>query len=316
LKALFQPNDYPDVLSGLAESDDAAIYRISEDRAVIFTTDFFTPIVDVPRDYGAIAAANALSDVYAMGGEVLLALNIACFPKDMDESIIRDILLGGAEIIKESGGVLAGGHTIDDDEPKYGLAVMGSVHPERIVEKSGAEPGDLLVLSKPLGTGIITTALKGDMAEERHVVPAVASMRRLNKTAADCMMNAGCVTATDITGYGFIGHALEIARHSDVRLSFNTDKIPFLPGAMTYAGMWLFPAGSNHNREAFECKTVFHDHIQEELRMLLYTPETSGGLLLCIKPGRLQGLLDDAESNQQEMWVVGTVQSGNGLAFV
>lgn len=292
------------------------MYRLSDDTAIIFTTDFFTPIVDDPFDYGSIAAANAMSDVYAMGGEVVMALNIACFPKDMDDAVIREILRGGALKVREAGGAIVGGHTIDDDEPKYGLAVMGMAHPDRLVDKSGGRPGDLLVLTKPLGSGLITTALKGEAAEPEHVVSAVESMITLNRSAARCMRDAGCVSATDVTGFGLIGHALEIATHSRVRLRIRTDNLPLLPGTLDYAGMWLFPAGANHNRSAFECRVRFAENLPEEFRMMLFTPETSGGLLICVASDRLNLLQRLMNETDREIWVIGEIRTGEGLEFV
>jgi len=248
LKEIFHEADYPDLLIGLEVADDAAVYRINDEVAVIQTTDFFTPIVDDPYAYGAIAAANAMSDVYAMGGQVVLALNIAAFPADMDEAIIRAILRGGAEKVKEAGGVIAGGHTIDDEEPKYGLAVMGIVHPDRIATKGGARPGDVLVLTKPLGVGIITTACKADAADPTHVEAATQSMMQLNKYAAEALQGGEFHAATDITGFSLLGHAYEMAEKSGTRLRFRFDDLPFHPGAKEYAELLLFPGGANRNQ--------------------------------------------------------------------
>ena len=207
LQNMFRAEDYPELLVGLEISDDAAVYKINDEVAVIQTLDFFPPVVDDPYDYGAIAAANAMSDVYAMGGEVVLALNICGFPPDLPPDVVTEILRGGAEKVAEAGGIIAGGHTLDDKEPKYGLAVMGFVHPDCVAAKAGARPGDVLILTKPLGVGIITTALKGQVAEPGHVEAAVESMKKLNRRAARLMQSVGVNACTDVTGFALLGHA-------------------------------------------------------------------------------------------------------------
>jgi len=313
LQALFRAADFPDLLVGLEKADDAAVYRLTPELAVIHTLDFFTPIVDDPYQYGAIAAANALSDVYAMGGEVLLALNICAFPADMDPDIISEILRGGADKVKEAGGVLAGGHTVDDKEPKYGLSVLGVVHPDRVLTKGGARPGDVLVLTKPLGAGIVTTAFKGGVAEPEHIAAATASMAALNRTAAQLAGRVGVRGATDITGFSLLGHASEMAALSGVGLRFRLADLPFLPGAREYAEQWLFPAGANRNQEHFGCGVTFAEAIGDEMRLLLFTPETSGGLLLAVPADRLAELLALAAEAGQPMWVVGEVIEGFGI---
>jgi len=313
LQALFRAADFPDLLVGLEKADDAAVYRLTPELAVIHTLDFFTPIVDDPYQYGAIAAANALSDVYAMGGEVLLALNICAFPADMDPDIISEILRGGADKVKEAGGVLAGGHTVDDKEPKYGLSVLGVVHPDRVLTKGGARPGDVLVLTKPLGAGIVTTAFKGGVAEPEHIAAATASMAALNRTAAQLAGRVGVRGATDITGFSLLGHASEMAALSGVGLRFRLADLPFLPGAREYAEQWLFPAGANRNQEHFGCGVTFAEAIGDEMRLLLFTPETSGGLLLAVPADRLAELLALAAEAGQPMWVVGEVVEGFGI---
>jgi selenide,water dikinase len=313
LQALFRAADFPDLLVGLEKADDAAVYRLTPELAVIHTLDFFTPIVDDPYQYGAIAAANALSDVYAMGGEVLLALNICAFPADMDPDIISEILRGGAEKVREAGAALAGGHTVDDKEPKYGLSVLGVVHPDRVLTKGGARPGDVLVLTKPLGTGIVTTAFKGGVAEPEHIAAATASMAALNRTAAQLAGRVGVRGATDITGFSLLGHASEMAALSGVGLRFRLADLPFLPGAREYAEQWLFPAGANRNQEHFGCGVTFAEAIGDELRLLLFTPETSGGLLLAVPPDRLAELRALAAEAGQALWVVGEVVEGLGI---
>ncbi len=316
LQALFRAADFPDLLVGLEKADDAAVYRVRPDLAVIHTLDFFTPIVDDPYQYGAIAAANALSDVYAMGGEVLLALNICAFPADMDPAVIGEILRGGAEKVREAGGVLAGGHTVDDKEPKYGLSVLGVVHPDRVLTKGGAQPGDMLVLTKPLGAGIVTTAFKGGVADAEHVAAAAASMMRLNRAAARLAQQVGVRGATDITGFSLLGHASEMANLSGVGLRFRLADLPFLPGAREYAEQWLFPAGANRNQEHFGCSVAFAEGIGDELQLLLFTPETSGGLLMAVPADRLDELRALAAVQDQPLWVVGEVVEGMGIEVV
>jgi len=313
LRETFKAADFPDLLVGLEEPDDAAVYRVSEDLALVLTLDFFTPVVDDPYQYGAIAAANAMSDIYAMGGEVAMALNIAAFPRKMPPTIIAEIMRGGAEKVAEAGGVIAGGHTIDDDEPKYGLAVLGFVHPKRIATKDGAQPGDKLVLTKPLGVGIVTTAAKGDQAEPEHLEAAVGSMLALNRRAARLMQASGLHAATDITGFALLGHAHEMAEQSGVRLLFHLDRIPFLPGAMAYARQWLFPGGSCRNQDAYRAAVQLGPGVEEEMEMLLYTPETSGGLLIALPPENLQHLRSLCMDEGQSLWEVGEVLEGQGI---
>jgi selenide,water dikinase len=313
LRSLFRPADYPDLLVGLQVADDAAVYRITDEVAVIQTLDFFTPVVDDPYTYGAIAAANALSDIYAMGGEVALALNIAAFPQNLPTEMISEILRGGAEKVAEAGGVLAGGHTITDEEPKYGLAVMGLIHPQHILTKAGARPGDVLVLTKPLGVGLVATAAKGDQADPAHLAEAVASMGRLNRVAARLLREAGVDALTDITGFGLLGHGYEMADKSGVRLRFFAEALPFVSGAREYADAWLFPAGTCNNGKAYQAHVTFGPGIPEELQQLLFTPETSGGLLAALRPEKVEGLLAACAAAGQACWVVGDVVEGEGV---
>jgi selenide,water dikinase len=313
LKDIFHEADYPDLLVGLEVADDAAVYRINDEVAIIQTTDFFTPIVDDPYAYGAIAAANAMSDVYAMGGQVVLALNIAAFPSDMDEAIIREVLRGGAEKVKEAGGVIAGGHTIDDEEPKYGLAVMGIVHPDKIAIKGGARPGDVLLLTKPLGVGIITTAFKSNAADSAHVEAATQSMMQLNKPAVEAMQGGEFHAATDITGFGLLGHGYEMAEKSGARLRFRFDDLPFHPGAKDYAEQLLFPGGANRNKAAYERHVRFASRLEYEMQLLLFTPETSGGLLIAIPADEADALLARCAELGQSAWIVGEVVAGKGV---
>ncbi len=297
---------------GLGSPDDAAVYRICADQALIFTTDFFTPVVDDPYTYGAVAAANAMSDVYAMGGQVMLALSIAAFPPKLPAAMISEILRGAAEKVAEAGGVIAGGHTIDDEEPKFGLAVVGKVHPDRVGKKAGALPGDVLLLTKPLGIGMITTAAKGDAADSAHLQGAIEAMMQLNRLAAELAQRVEFHAMTDITGFALLGHSHEMASGSGVRLRFYLEQIPFLPGAKDYADLWLFPGGTCNNERTFEAHITFQG-IQEEMQQLLYTPETSGGLLIALPPAeadRLEMLYREAG---QAVWRVGDVVQGEGI---
>ncbi len=313
LSEMFPATDHPDLLVGLDVSDDAAVYRITDDVAIIQTVDFFTPVVDDPFDYGAIAAANALSDVYAMGGEPIMALNIAAFPPHLPADVIGSILRGGATKVAEAGAALAGGHTIDDEDPKYGLTVIGTVHPDRILTKGGARPGDLLILTKPLGVGIVTTAAKGEVADEAHIAEATAYMCRLNRDAARIASRVGAQAATDITGFALLGHASEMAKKSGVRLRFGVDRVPFVSGARQYAEEWLFPAGTCSNERFYAPEVTFADGVSEEIRQLLYTPETSGGLLIAATRDCVDALARQCESANQPYWIVGDVQAGTGV---
>jgi selenide,water dikinase len=313
---MFPAERYPKLLVGLEVSDDAAVYKISDEVAVIQTLDFFTPVVDGPYDYGAIAAANAMSDVYAMGGEVVLALNIAGFPPDLPPEIVSEILRGGGEKVAEAGGVVAGGHTIDAKEPTYGLAVMGLIHPDRVLTKAGAQPGDALLLTKPLGVGVVTTALKGEVAEAAHVAAAVESMKQLNRQAARLIQRFGVHGCTDITGFALLGHGYEVAEKSGVRLRFHVDKLPFVDGALKYADERLFPGGTCNNQRAYEHAIHFAPSIPEEIQQLLYTPETSGGLLIALAAEKLGALTERFAAEGQPFWVVGEAVTGEGIEVV
>lgn len=294
-------------------ADDAAVYRLNDWQAIISTTDFFTPVVDDPYDYGAIAAANAMSDVYAMGGEVLFALNIAAFPPDMDPAFVTEILRGGAEKVIEAGGVVAGGHTVQDKEPKYGLAVTGLVHPDHIFTKGGARPGDALILTKPLGTGTISTALKRDLVDPDHAAAMIESMKRLNRCAAVAGQAVGVRAATDITGFGLLGHTTEMAQASGVRFRFWMDAIPLLPGATHYAAEWVFPGGSHNNKAFYSHLVHFEASIPEDRGMLLWDAQTSGGLLLAVPADRVDDFFSECAEHEQQAWLVGEVVEGEGI---
>ena len=314
---MFPAGRYPDLLVGLEVSDDAAVYKINDEVAIIQTPDFFPPVVDDPYDYGAIAAANAMSDVYAMGGEVVLALNISTFPPELPAAILTQILRGGGDKVAEAGGVVAGGHTVDDTEPKYGMSVMGTIHPDRVLTKAAARPGDALILTKPLGVGLITTVLKAGIAKAEHVGPAIESMKRLNRQAAQLIQHSsmeGRVRAcTDITGFALLGHGNEMAEKSGVQLRFFLKKLPFLDGALEYADQWLFPAGTCSNERAYQDVVTFAPEIVEEVQQLLYTPETSGGLLVAVPPDKLDALLALFAQAEHPCWAVGEVVEGAGV---
>ena len=301
---------------GLREPDDASVWRLDEHRAIVVTTDFFTPVVDHAYDYGAIAAANSLSDVYAMGGKPFLALNIAALPEELPTEIVSEIIRGGAETAREAGVVIAGGHTVKDKEPKYGLVVIGFVDPRAMLSKGGLRVGDALVLTKPLGFGVTTTALKRDQAEERDVEEAVTWMKRLNKTASQIALELGVRGATDITGYSLLGHGLEMAQSSGVSLKLEFAKIPFLTSARKYAEQGSFPGGAFDNKKFYAPRIKFSASIDEPGQMLLFDPQTSGGLLLGVPTETLDLLLARANKTDQTAWVIGTVEAGTGIEVV
>ena len=298
---------------GLREPDDAAVWRLDDERAIVVTTDFFTPVVDDAYDYGAIAAANSLSDVYAMGGRPFLALNVAALPGDLPAEISREIIRGGAEKAREAGVVIAGGHTVKDDEPKYGLVVIGFVDPRMMLSKGGLKIGDAMVLTKPLGFGVTTTALKQEKAEAQDVAEVVDWMKRLNKTASQLALEFELRGATDITGYSLLGHGLEMANASDVSIRIDLSNIPLVTGARKYAEKGIFPGGAFDNRSHFSSQVGFAASIDEPDQMLLFDPQTSGGLLLGVPIEHLDAFLSRAQEIGQAAWVVGTVESGTGI---
>jgi len=289
---------------------------LDDERALVVTTDFFTPVVDNAYDYGAIAAANSLSDVYAMGGKPFLALNIAALPTDLPADLAGEILRGGAEKAREAGVVIAGGHTVQDKEPKYGLIALGFVDPARMLTKRGARPGDALLLTKPLGFGTTTTALKRGLADPTDVSEAVGWMKRLNKTAAELAVEFGLRGATDVTGFSLLGHGYELARASGVGLRFAFERIPFIRGAQRYAQEWIFPGGSSDNRQYFGPHVHFAPEIDEPSQMLLFDAQTSGGLLLAVPPEKLKPLFARAAQVGQVLWEVGDVVVGEEIEVV
>jgi len=313
VKNVFQGEVFPDLLVGIEDPDDAAVWRLDRERALVVTTDFFTPVVDDPYEYGAIAAANSLSDVYAMGAQPFLALNILALPPKLPPEIGAEILRGGAEVARQAGIALAGGHTIQDEEPKYGLVVLGFVHPERIITKRGARPGDALVLTKPLGFGVTTTALKQQKADSKDVAEVVEWMKRLNQTASTLAVEFGVRGGTDITGFSLLGHAAEMAQASQVGLEFNFDQIPLVSGAQKYARDWTFPGGASDNRAYFSSQVRFVGQWEEWAQMLLFDPQTSGGLLLCVAQDQVDSFLKKAQEIDLAAWQVGRVVDGEGI---
>jgi selenide,water dikinase len=290
LRPLTQQTAPANLLVGLNAVDDAAVYRVSDEQAIISTADFFPPVVDDPYTFGAIAAANALSDVYAMGGQVLMAINLVAWPDNLESEILTEVLRGGLDIVAQSGGVIAGGHTVTDKEPKYGLSVTGTVHPERILTKGGAKPGDLLILSKPLGTGILTTAHKRELIDESDLQAVVASMMLLNRRASEALvrLNAeqpGSVHAvTDITGFGLLGHAWEMALQSRAGMRFQCDALPQLPNVGRYTEAGCVTGGAHRNEAYLSSHIRIAEHINAIERELLWDPQTSGGLFAAIDP--------------------------------
>jgi len=316
LQSLFESAESPDLLVGLGAPDDAAVWRLDDSRALVVTTDFFTPIVDDPYAYGAIAAANALSDLYAMGATPFLALNLVAMPADLEPEIVAEILRGGAEQIRRAGAVLAGGHSLQDQEPKYGLVALGMADPARLMTKNAARPGDRLALTKPLGTGVTTTALIRDQGEPRHAAEAIEWMSRLNDQASRLALQAGVRAATDVTGYGLLGHGLELAQASGVGLRIHAPSVPLFSGARRYAELGTFPGGSLDNSSYFGPRVTFDPGLDEPARMLLFDAQTSGGLLLCLPPEAWQDFEEAAQGEEQPLWAIGEVVEGEGIRVV
>ena len=277
----------------MERAEDAGVYKLTDDLAIIQTIDFFTPIVDDPYSFGQIAAANALSDVYAMGGKPLTAMNVVCFPiKTMDISILKAILAGGVDKVHEAGVILVGGHSVEDNELKYGLSVSGIVHPERVVLNNGARAGDRLILTKPLGTGIIGTAVKGKVADENTVAKIVKSMTTLNRKASELMQETGVHACTDVTGFGLLGHAGEMIEGTDVGMAIHSSMVPFFPEAREFAEMGMIPGGLHRNREFRLNMVELAKEVPGYLADILFDPQTSGGLLISVSEPKAPVLLD------------------------
>lgn len=312
---MFPGDAFPDLLVGLTTEDDAAVYKINDSTATILTVDFITPIVDDPTDFGRIAAANSLSDVYAMGGKPVLALNIAAFPKKLPDEIMMNIFIGGAEKVAEAGAVIGGGHTINDDEPKYGLVVMGLVHPDEIITKTKARPGDRLILTKPLGSGAITTAHKQDKVSTTALELATRWMSKLNKNAGQ-LVHGRVMAGTDVTGFSLLGHAFEIADKSGVGIDLFVDTLPLLNGSISCAEEKTFPGGTYANMKAYREAVNFESSISENIQLLLYTPETSGGLLLAVPQDELPSIEKRFNDSHEPYWLVGNVVPDPGLRIL
>jgi selenide, water dikinase len=296
--------------------DDAAVWQIDDENCLIATIDFFTPVVDDPYDYGAIAAANSLSDVYAMGGMPFMALNVAALPPDLPEEISREILRGGAEKVFEAGAVVAGGHTIQDKEPKFGLVALGMVRSDSLMTKQAVRPGDRLVLTKPIGFGVLTTAIKQEKANPEEIAEVVRWMSTLNRNAAQLAVELGLKAATDITGFGLLGHGLEMAQASEVKFEIQFDQVPVLEPAQNHARERVFAGGAFDNQSYFGKDVTFTRELEEHEQLILFDPQTSGGLLLAVPPEKLADFEGKAQELSQPYWVIGKVYKGEGLEIV
>ena len=303
------------LIVGIDTSDDAAVYKLNDEMATIQTLDFFTPIVDDPYTFGQIAAANSLSDVYAMGGKPIVALNIVCFPNCLNMNILGEILRGGADKVLEAGAVIVGGHTVQDDEPKYGLSVTGIVHPDKVLKNYGSETGDILILTKPIGLGIINTAIKAKIASKEAYEKAVKVMAYINKYAGEIITHYNITSCTDITGFSLIGHAYEMAEPSKKTFRIFKDAIPFIKEAKEYASMGLIPAGCYENKRYLEGKYLINN-VESWMEDILFDPQTSGGLLISCKEKDYIDILTRLEKLEVESAVIGRVEDFNDAYIV
>ncbi len=304
------------LLVGLEHSDDAAVYQLNEEMAIIQTLDFFTPIVDDPYDFGQIAAANALSDIYAMGGEPILALNIVGFPDTLDPSVLSEILRGGQDKVEEAGAILAGGHSVVDGEPKYGLSVTGLIEPSKVMANNSSKVGDALILTKPLGVGIINTALKRKMASKESVDKAVKSMKMLNKYGKDACDGARVHSITDITGFGLGGHAIEMAEASEVSFIIDSDKLVYIKEAEDFAKKGIIPAGALKNKKYFMDRCEISDRVEEFMHHIIFDPQTSGGLLISVDKDDAELILSRLQVNEIESAIIGEVVDYQGKNLI
>ena len=307
------PAEAEQLLVGLDPADDAAVYRLDGERALVFTVDFFPPVVDDPRAFGAIAAANALNDVFAMGGTPLLALSVAAFPEELPAAVVGEVVAGADETVRAAGAILAGGHTLRDDEPKYGLAVVGTVHPDGVWTKAGARPGDALFLTKPLGTGLVLQARREDRDPPGALEAAEAAMRELHAAAADALRPLSPSAVTDVTGFGLLGHAHELASRSGVRVVLEADALPALPGALSLAEAGVRTGGDRRNRE-FAAPHVAST-APAPLEALAYDPQTSGGLLVSLPAAKAAVLAASFAAAGLDLWRVGAVEAGAGVVL-
>lgn len=298
-----------ELIAGLDRADDAAAYRISDELAILGTLDFFPPLVDDARTFGEIAAANAMSDVFAMGGRVLFALSIAAFPEALPRDVLAAVFEGAASKVREAGGTLAGGHTIRDAEPKYGLAVIGAAHPDRLLRKGGARPGDVLLLTKRLGTGLLVSGQRLGRTADADLTAAIDQMRRLNRAASEVFVRHGIAGATDVTGFGLLGHGLEMARASETRFVFHAAALPALAGALELGAAGIETGGAAHNRRFVQPALTVANGVAEAQVALAHDPQTSGGLLAAIPPDRLDAIQAELLDRDVEHWLVGRVEA-------
>lgn len=305
------------LLSADIPFSDGGVYKVRDDLALVQSVDFFTPVVDDPYLYGQIAAANALSDVYAMGGRPLTALNVLAFPAcRLGTEPLTELLKGGADKVVEAGAVVVGGHSVEDDEPKYGLAVTGEVHPDKMVSTRNAQVGDRLVLTKPLGTGVLTTALKGSLIQPDEVPEVLQGMARLNRIASEAMMEVGVHSCTDVTGFGLLGHAVEMAHASDRRILLETVALPEYPKTDEMIAMGMIPGGTRRNRDHYLPQALVEDGVPREMIDLVCDPQTSGGLLIAVSSDRHKDLLDLLAHGGTDAWTIGKVEEGAGVHLV
>lgn len=311
------PPDAPDLLVGAASGDDAAVYRLSPERALVVTADFITPVVDDARAWGRVAAANAVSDVYAMGGTPLLAINLVCWnTEELSNELLGDVLLGGQDIADACGFLVAGGHTVDDPEPKYGMAVVGEVHPDRLLTNAGLVTGQSLILTKPLGIGIITTAQKRNVVDDATIAAAIDSMSRTNAEAAARAVAAGATGATDVTGFGLLGHAGRMAQESEVSLRIDVGSVPVIDGARELAADGVVPGGTARNLAWILDTVEIGEGVTDLDVTILGDAQTSGGLLFGVDPSRAEGVVAELEASGHVAACIGTVTAGNGTMFL
>lgn len=311
------PPDAPDLLVGAASGDDAAVYRLSPERALVVTADFITPVVDDARAWGRVAAANAVSDVYAMGGTPLLAINLVCWnTEELSNELLGDVLLGGQDIADACGFLVAGGHTVDDPEPKYGMAVVGEVHPDRLLTNAGLVTGQSLILTKPLGIGIITTAQKRNVVDDVTIAAAIDSMSRTNAEAAARAVAAGATGATDVTGFGLLGHAGRMAQESEVSLRIDVGSVPVIDGARELAADGVVPGGTARNLAWILDTVEIGEGVTDLDVTILGDAQTSGGLLFGVDPSRAEGVVAELEASGHVAACIGTVTAGNGTMFL
>ena len=303
------------LIAGLTPPDDAAAYRVSDDLAIIGTLDFFPPLVDDPHTFGEIAAANALSDVFAMGGRVLFALSIAAFPEDLPRDVLAAIFAGASSKVREAGGTLAGGHTIRDPEPKYGLAVIGAAHPDKLLRKGGAKAGDALVLTKRLGTGVLVSGHRQGRTSEADLAGAIENMRTLNRAASEVLVARGVRAATDVTGFGLLGHGLEMARASGTRFVLEADALPALSGALELAADGVETGGAAHNRRFVAAELTVANVVPPAVVTLAHDPQTSGGLLAAVAPNDLDDTIRALNGVGVQAWRIGRVEAGSGISL-